>query len=107
MEDKIQIIYQTVSGHSPYEEWLNSLRDRVGRARVKIQVRRATLGNLGDHRSVGDGVVELRIHFGPGYRVYFGLRGNEFVLLGGGTKSSQPKDVLKAHSYWQDYKKDI
>ena len=107
MEDKIQILYQTASGRSPYEEWLAALRDVVGRARIKIQVRRATLGNLGDHRSVGDGVVELKIHSGPDYRVYVGLRGNELVLLCGGDKASQTQDILKAHHYWQDYQKDL
>src|ERR1700730_14547338 len=99
MESKVQIIYQTAAGRSPYEEWLSARRDVVGRGKVKIQVRRATLGNLGDHRSVGGGVVELRIHYGPGYRVYIGLRANELVLLHGGNKWSQDKDIRKAHTY--------
>src|SRR5438552_1517952 len=107
MDSRVQIIYQTAEGRSPYEEWLSALRDVVGRAKVKIQVRRATLGNLGDHRSVGGGVVELKIHYGPGYRVYIGLRADELILLSGGSKGSQGKDILKARTYWEDYKKDL
>ena len=63
------------------------------------------LGNLGDYRSVGEGVNELRIFYGPGYRVYFGLEDNRVVLLlAGGTKDTQPRDIATAKSYWADYR---
>ena len=67
------------------------------------RVNRAKLGNLGDYRSVGAGVIELRIHFGPGYRVYAGLQGEDLiVLLCAGDKSSQDNDVANAINYWED-----
>jgi len=73
---------------------------------MRARVTRAELGNLGDHRSVGQGVVELRIHYGPGYRIYVGLRGQELmVLLGAGDKSSQDKDIQKMMLYWEDYRR--
>lgn len=66
------------------------------------------MGNLGDHRSVGDGVFELRLDFGPGYRIYFGRIGHQVILLlTGGDKSSQTKDITKAKQYWNDYKESV
>ena len=77
-----------------------------GRAAIKIRLDRVAQGNLGDHDSVGHGVVELRIHRGPGYRVYIGLHGLEIVvLLCGGDKSTQKQDVSAAHEYWEDYRR--
>jgi putative addiction module killer protein len=99
------IIYQTVSGSEPYVEYVDSLRDREGAARIKSRVTRTELGNLGDHRSVGHGVIELRINYGPGYRIYTGLDGPDLiVLLCAGDKSSQEKDIRRAHEYWTDYR---
>ena len=70
------------------------------------RVNRAKLGNLGDYRSVGAGVIELRIHFGPGYRVYAGLQGEDLiVLLCAGDKGSQSKDISKARVYWEDFRR--
>ncbi len=80
-----------------YSRWFDSLRDRVARARIDIRIRRLSLGNLGDAKSVRDGVCELRINFGPGYRVYFAHRGSKIVLLlAGGDKSSQSRDIAIA-----------
>ena len=71
-----------------------------------MRVTRAEMGNLGDYHSVGQGVIELKIDFGPGYRVYAGLHGAEIiVLLCAGDKSSQQKDIAKAQNYWQDYRR--
>jgi putative addiction module killer protein len=97
-------IYQTRSGRKPFAEWLDSLRDLVGVTKINARLDRLTLGNLGDHRTVGHGVIELRIRFGAGYRIYVGLRGEEIViLLCGGDKSTQSNDIQRAHHYWTDY----
>ena len=83
---------------------MRSLRDRQTKARIFTRIDRVRLGNFGDCENVGAGVYELRVHFGPGYRVYFGLLGNEAVLLlCGGDKSSQTRDIELAKTYWQEY----
>ena len=80
-----------------YAEWIDNLRDLQGRARILVRVERLAAGNPGVVKPVGSGVAELRIHFGPGYRVYFTQRGPDIViLLAGGDKSSQPKDIQTA-----------
>lgn len=80
-----------------FEAWFGGLGDRAARFRVAARIRRLSLGNLGDVRSVGEGVLELRIAYGPGYRVYFVQRGpDRAVLLLGGTKSSQRRDIERA-----------
>jgi len=84
----------------------DALRDTKARAAIRVRLDRLRLGNFGDCESVGDGVCELRIHFGPGYRIYPGQEGNILILpLCGGTKKSQTKDIRKAKTYWQDYKR--
>lgn len=103
---KQALIYKTAKGNEPYTDYVDSLRDREGAAKIRARVVRAELGNLGDHRSVGQGVIELKINFGPGYRVYAGLHGNELIiLLCAGDKSSQNKDILHALDYWSDYRR--
>ena len=82
---------------SAYAAWFAALRDRTARARIDIRIRRFSLGNSGDIRPVGDGVSELRIHYGPGYRIYLTMQGDAVViLLAGGDKSSQDKDIRLA-----------
>lgn len=98
--------YLTVDGRSPFEEWLDSLRDTRARAKIKNRLKRVELGNLGDYRSVGAGVYELKIDYGPGYRVYFGQVGSIIViLLCGGEKSTQKQDILRAKEYWRNYER--
>ena len=102
------IFYRTPSGKEPFTEWLNSLKSARVTALIHTRIGRVRLGNFGDYKSVGRGVYELRIHISPGYRVYFGQVENEIVLLlCGGTKGNQRKDILKAHEYFNDYKEAI
>jgi len=80
-----------------YFQWFDSLRDRPARARINARIRRLSLGNFGDVKPIGEGVSELRIDFGPGYRVYFVQRGQTLVvLLAGGDKRTQDRDIKKA-----------
>jgi putative addiction module killer protein len=88
-----------------YAKWFASLRDRVARARIDIRIRRLSLGNAGDTKPVGEGVSELRIDHGPGYRLYFVRRGEVvIVLLAGGDKSTQDKDIRTAKALAKDLK---
>ena len=80
-----------------YSEWFSSLRDRAARIRIDIRIRRLSVGNPGDVKPVGDGVSELRVNYGPGYRVYFVQKNGLYVvLLAGGDKSSQDQDIRQA-----------
>jgi putative addiction module killer protein len=99
-------IYVTEGGRTPFSEWLASLRDTKARAKIRVRLDRVSLGNLGDCHGVGDGVQELRIDYGPGYRVYFGQVGSTIVLLlCGGDKSTQAKDIEQAKYYWNEYRR--
>jgi putative addiction module killer protein len=80
-----------------FDEWLTSLKDRVGKAKITARLQRLELGNAGDHAPVGDGVSELRVHSGPGYRVYYKQTDRTIiVILCGGDKSTQDKDIRRA-----------
>lgn len=80
-----------------YRDWINALKDRAGRARIQVRVDRLVHGNPGIHRNLTDGVSELKIDFGPGYRVYYAQRGDRLLLLLiGGDKSTQQKDIERA-----------
>ncbi|HAG82038.1 MAG TPA: addiction module killer protein [Cyanobacteria bacterium UBA12227] len=97
--------YVTPDGRSPFDEWFYKLRDARSKAKINARLERIKLGNLGDYRSVGEGVFELRIDYGPGYRIYFAQVGTIIVLLlCGGDKSSQIEDISRAIQYWKDYK---
>ena len=85
-----------------YKKWFKTLKDRRARARIDIRIKRISLGNLGDVKSVGKGVFELRIDYGPGYRVYFVERNKiRIILLAGGKKSTQNEDIKKAQELAQ------
>ena len=97
-------IYETEDGTYPFKIWLDSLRDKAVVARINARLTRIELGNFGDAKSVGSGVMELRLTFGSGFRIYYGLDGAKLVvLLMGGDKSTQDKDIKMAHAYWDDY----
>ena len=98
--------YQTAAGKIPYRDWLDSLADKRTKAQILNRIDRAQDGNLGKHRSIGGGAIELKIDFGPGYRLYMGQDGAELIiLLCGGDKSTQDKDIRLAQDYWQDYRR--
>lgn len=99
-------IYVTASGQAPFSDWLALLLDTKARAKIRVRLDRVSLGNLGDCHGVGEGVQELRIDYGPGYRVYFGQASSTIVvLLCGGDKSTQAKDIELAQNYWSDYRR--
>lgn len=90
-----------------FEKWLRSIVDIRSRRKITLRIQRLKLGNFGDYKSVGKEIYELRIHFGPGYRVYFAKKEELFViLLFGGDKSSQSKDISQSQLLWQEIKND-
>lgn len=98
------VVYVTEEGKTPFDEWFHKL-DTVAALKVRTALARIETGNLGDVKPVGQGVSERRITLGPGYRVYFGQDGDKLViLLCGGTKKRQSKDIEQAKAFWDDYK---
>jgi len=98
--------YLTASSRDPYQQWLNKLRDLKGRVVIQRRIDRLKGGNFGDHKFCQEGVWELKIDFGPGYRVYYAQEGETLVLLlCGGSKSTQTADVKEAVRYWRDYQR--
>jgi len=100
------LIYTSSTGKAPFKVWLNDL-DIKTRAIIKTRLDRISLGNFGDSKTIknGGGVKELRISYGPGYRIYYGMKGSTLViLLVGGDKKSQNRDITKAKQYWLDIK---
>ena len=100
-------IYSAPNGQEPFTQWFESIPDLKIRTRIQARIDRIESGNLGDHKSIEGGIFELRLQFGSGYRVYFGQIGNTIVLLlCGGDKSSQVRDIKRAKVYWQEYKEN-
>lgn len=105
---KRKVLHYLAAGKDIYEEWLEALLDINGRIAIFKRVERLEDGNFGDHRHVGAGIWELRIHCGPGYRVYYSEDGPVLViLLCGGDKKSQGKDIRLAKRLWQAYRRRI
>lgn len=97
--------YLDPAGHSPFEVWFRRIEARAA-VKVTVALARLEAGNLSNAKSVGGGVLEYRIDYGPGYRVYFGRDGNTLILLlAGGTKQRQQRDIEDAHARWLDYKR--
>ena len=104
MKTMIEIeVYETPEGDQPFTRWFERV-DRHARNRILVAFDRLQAGNTGNLKSVGGGVSELKIPFGPGYRVYLGQQGDRLViLLHGGTKKRQSEDIARAKGYWQAY----
>lgn len=102
-----QVVYYThASGRCPFDNWFRGLRDKVIQARILNRLHQVEAGNLGDFAPVGEGVSEFRFHFGPGYRIYWGQwEGRLVILLCGGDKGSQAKDIERAKGMWSDWKR--
>jgi putative addiction module killer protein len=97
--------YRTPNGREPFAEWFNAIRDPRTRTRIQRRLVRLEGGNFGDCHAMGNGVFELRLHFGTGYRIYFSNANNMIVLvLCGGDKSTQSRDIERAKTYWLEYK---
>lgn len=98
--------YQARNGKEFLTEWLDALKDREGYRAILRRINRMEEGNLGDHKFCSDGVWELRVNFGPGYRVYYGIAGSQMILLlCGGDKRTQSSDIFRAVQYWRDWQK--
>lgn len=98
--------YKREDGREPFSEWLDAVRDKLAQARIRVRLRQVQAGNLGDCDPVGEGVIELRVHVGAGYRVYCGRHGKAVVLLlCGGDKSSQAADIKRAKELWSEWKR--
>lgn len=98
-------VFRAKNGRVPFEDWLDDLKDKAAVARVLARLARMRQGNLGDCKAVGEGISELRIDYGPGYRVYFGQKGRTLVvLLCGGDKRTQKRDIRLAKQYWCELK---
>lgn len=97
------LICQTDDGREPFTEWLDIELDAMTRARVRARIDRIEDGNFGDVAPIGDGLSELRLDFGAGYRVYFGQRGIEVHLIGGGSKRTQIADIAAAKEFWRNH----
>ena len=97
-------IYRDRNDLEPFTVWLESLKNPGTRYRIVTRLDRVELGKLGDHKMLGGGIFELRFHFGPGYRVYCGKVNDRIVLLlVGGVKGAQSRDIARARRYWDDY----
>ena len=96
--------YIDLEGNSPFQKWFIRL-DVQAAAKITTALTRIELGNLSNTKSVGQGVYEIKLRYGPGYRVYFGKQGTQLIiLLGGGTKQRQSNDIHSAQALWNDYK---
>ena len=104
MIDQPEIRQYEIVRSLPFELWLADLRDRMARDRIEMRIRRLRIGNFGDHKPVGDGVSELRVDHGPGYRIYYGVQKRSVVvLLAGGNKGTQSADIRLAQRLWKNW----
>ena len=96
--------YTMPNGRSPYRQWYTRIKDEKAQIAISNRITRLRTGNFGDFKRLGTNLYELRIHYGPGYRVYFGAFQNDIViLLCGGAKATQQRDIARAQNYWNDF----
>ena len=104
---KIQFL-RSRGGRIPAIDWLNTFTDVRTKAKLTARIERLGEGNFGDFKNVGDGVFELRVHYGPGFRVYFGFHQNQVVIIiYGGDKNTQTKDIKKAKTLWREFENGV
>ena len=96
------VLFADARGREPFADWVDAQADRSVRAIIKARIARLEVGNRGDCRAVGAGVQELRIHLGPGIRIYFAELPGAVLLLTGGSKRTQARDIRQAQAYWQE-----
>jgi putative addiction module killer protein len=98
-------VYESSSGRSPFDDWMRDLKDPIGRASMDARIALLRRGSLGrQYRDVGDGLIELKINVGPGYRIYIADDGRTSLILLAGRKNTQKQDIKTAKKYWADYK---
>ncbi|MGV3549652.1 type II toxin-antitoxin system RelE/ParE family toxin [Rhizobium sp.] len=100
-------VYETRDGKAPFQDWLTTIRDKTARTLLNAQVRKAQLGNFGDWKRLSgtDGICEMRVHHGPGFRIYYFIVGQTVILLlAGSSKKDQDRTIAKAKQYLSDYK---
>lgn len=106
IEEREVLVYMTGDGRCPYTDWFYGLKDQTTQTLIRERLARVRAGNLGDYKSLGAGLLEFRLHFGPGLRIYAGQDGLRLiVLVCGGDKGSQQRDIGIAAKYWQDYRR--
>jgi putative addiction module killer protein len=99
--------YKTTAGTNPYREWRDRITSEDVLAAVLARQTRLSIGNFGDSEAIGEGASESKIDLGPGYRIYYGVDGEDVILLCGGNKSTQTRDIERAIGYWKDYKAQV
>ena len=98
--------YQATNGYEPFTEWIEGIQDKQAQIRLRIRLQRLESGLFGDWVSIGEGIVEMREHHGAGFRIYLGRhRRTIVILLCGGTKRTQARDIKKAREYWSEWKR--
>jgi putative addiction module killer protein len=97
-------VYEAASGAVPFDDWMRDLRDPIGRAAIDARIALLRRGSLGKYRDVGDGLIELKVNVGPGYRVYIADDGRTSLILLAGRKNTQRQDIKAAKKRWADYK---
>jgi putative addiction module killer protein len=103
-QEREVLYYRLRSGESPFRGWREGLKDADTKAAIDARIARLRAGNPGDSKPIGAGASESRIDFGPGFRIYYGVSGSQIILLCGGDKGTQHRDIKRAKDFWLDYK---
>jgi putative addiction module killer protein len=106
-KEREAVYYQSRSEKQPFRDWRSGFRDIKTKTAIDAKITRLRSGNVGDSRSVGEGVSEAEIDLGPGYRIYYGIYGEKIILLCGGDKHTQDNDIKLAKEFWADYKRRV